>query len=450
MPFKLQVTGGAPLSGSVTISGAKNAALPLMAAALLAPGKTVLHNVPDLSDVRLMCEILEVLGCETHYDNDTVTIDVQSEEITVAPYELVSEMRASFCVLGPLLARRGKADVALPGGCTLGVRPVDLHIKGLKALGAEVTIDAGYVKARGENMRGERIYLGGAMGPSVTGTCNILCAAVLTPGKTIIEEAACEPEVQNLVDMLIAMGANISGGGTPCLTVEGVKELQPVEFHVIPDRIEASTFVAAAAITGSTITLEKVNIDHLGKMIDLYKRMGVTFRRKSDFDLEVTGPNEITPIDVTTLPFPGFPTDVQAQTMAILSLAKGMSVITEKIYPDRFMVISEFNRMGAEIRKEGNMAVVHGVQRLSGCPVKATDLRAGAGLVLAGLVADGVTEVFNIHHIDRGYDCFEGKLTKLGAQIERVEFAAQRRRSDKIAAAREVALKLSDAPKQAA
>ena len=445
MPSKLVVEGGARLEGSVQISGAKNAALPLMAASLLAPGKTILHNVPDLSDVRLMCEILEVLGAKTSYENGRVEIDVQDESVTVAPYELVSEMRASFCVLGPMLARRKEANVALPGGCTLGVRPVDLHIKGFKALGAEVRLDSGYVCADGSKLKGTRIFLGGSMGPSVTGTCNVLCAAVLAEGTTWIEEAACEPEVKNLVDMLIAMGAKIEGGGTPRLKIEGVKELKPVEFTVIPDRIEAGTFVAAAAITRGDVTLEGVRPSLMGKMLDIYRRLGIQITQPTPTSLRVVGPETLSTVDITTLPFPGFPTDMQAQTMAMMAVGQGMSVITEKIYPDRFMIISEYNRMGANIRKEGNLAIIHGVDRLTGCPVKATDLRAGAGLVLAGLRAEGMTEVHAIHHIDRGYDGFEHKLNGLGANVQRVIFQPRRRLSDKIVAAKEEAARFGKA-----
>lgn len=435
VPHKLIVEGGHSLSGSVRISGAKNAALPLMAAALLARGRTTLRNVPDLTDVRLMCEILNELGARTSYRDGTVTIDVIDETSTVAPYELVSEMRASFCVLGPLLARRGRADVALPGGCVLGLRPVDLHIKGLSALGAKVSIEKGQVRAEGQRMRGARIYLGGAMGPSVTGTANVLCAAVLTPGITVIEEAACEPEVENLSNMLVAMGAKIQGGGTPRITVEGVKELRPVEFSVIADRIEAGTFIAAAGITGSTITLTGIGMDHFGAVIDSFGEAGIVIESAGESSVRVIGPEKLKPMELTTLPYPGFPTDLQAPTMAMLTLAKGMSVITERIYPDRFMVIQEYHRMGAKIRKEGSMAIIRGVPKLSGCPVKATDLRAGAGLLIAGLVAEGQTELHNVFHVDRGYDRIEDKLRSLGAKIDRVEFMPRRRSSDQARAA---------------
>ncbi len=430
MPYKLVIEGGKKLRGEVEISGAKNAALPMMAAALLARGKTVLRNVPNLSDVRLMCEILEELGCETVLEDDSVTIDVLDESKKVAPYEMVSEMRASFCVLGPLLARRGYAEVAMPGGCVLGVRPIDLHIKGFQALGAEVEVGEGYVRADGEKMQGNNVFLGGAMGPSVTGTCNILCAAVLTPGTTVIEQAACEPEVQALVGMLRAMGANIRGGGTPQIVIQGVEELKPVETSIPPDRIEAGTFIVAAAMTQGDVTLHKVEPAHLGSVIDQFQSIGIEFQRVGPKDLRIIGPDKIKAHDFTTLPYPGFPTDLQSPTMAMMMLAEGISLITEKVYPDRFMHIPEYNRMGGLIRKEGNHAIIHGVKGLSGCPVKATDLRAGSGMVLAGLVADGQTEVHNVYHIDRGYEGIELKLQGLGAQVERFEIIPRRRKSD--------------------
>jgi len=435
VPHKLIVEGGHRLSGSVQVSGAKNAALPLMAAALLARGRTVLHNVPDLTDVRLMCDILEELGATTSFERGTVVIDVRDESQTVAPYELVSEMRASFCVLGPLLARRGRADVALPGGCTLGLRPVDLHIKGLKALGADIEMRGGQVRADGENMQGARLYLGGAMGPSVTGTANVLCAAVLTPGVTIIEEAACEPEIENLANMLIAMGARVTGGGTPRITIEGVSELRPVEFTVIPDRIEAGTFITAAAITGSEITLTGIGMDYFAAVSDAFTEAGVGLRSRGRDAVVVTGPERIKAVDITTLPYPGFPTDLQAPTMAMLCLADGVSIIHEKIYPDRFGVIQEYHRMDANIRKEGNLAIVQGVRELHGCPVRASDLRAGAGLLVAGLAAQGRTELHNVFHVDRGYDRIEQKLSSLGARIQREEFMPRRRAGDRARAA---------------
>lgn len=402
----------------------------MMAAALLARGRTVLRNVPDLTDVRLMCEILDELGAETSFEDGVVVIDVLDESSTVAPYELVSEMRASFCVLGPLLARRKRADVAMPGGCVLGVRPVDLHIKGFRALGAEIEVEAGYVRAHGEEMQGAHVSLGGSMGPSVTGTCNILTAAVLTPGTTVIEEAACEPEVQSLVSMLCAMGAKVQGGGTPRLVVEGVKELRPVDFEVMPDRIEAGTFIVAAAMTRGDVVLDNVCVEHLGCMLDRFSNVGIKFKRDGIRSLRVKGPKKLAPMDLTTLPYPGFPTDLQAPTMAMLAATPGISFVCEKIYPDRFMHISEFNRMGANIRKEHNIAIINGVDKLSGCPVKATDLRAGAGLILAGLVAEGETEILEVKFIDRGYEGIENKLAAIGAKIKRIGFRPRRRRTD--------------------
>ena len=434
MPAKFLVTGGRRLQGEVTVSGSKNATLPMMAAALLAKGPTVLRNVPQLSDVSLMSEILECLGAQvSRPEPGTLVIDVIDESPIVAPYELVSAMRASFCVLGPLLARRGQAHVSMPGGCVLGVRPVDLHMKGIAALGSEISVERGFVVARGRP-KGGRVYLGGAMGPSVTGTCNTLSAAVLAEGVSIIEEAACEPEVQNLVAMLNAMGARIRGGGTPRLVIEGVDELHPVEFEVIPDRIECGTLILAGAITRGDIVIEHCEPDHLGAVLDKYAEIGIRIERKDASTLRVRMDGPARSVDMVTLPYPGFPTDLQSPTMALLALGEGFSMITDKVYPDRFMHIPEYNRLGANIRKQANSAIVQGVERLSGCPVAATDLRAGAGLVLLGLAAEGMTEIHKTRHIDRGYEGLERKLASLGAEISRVEFVPARRLGDSRAA----------------
>jgi UDP-N-acetylglucosamine 1-carboxyvinyltransferase len=431
MPSKYTIHGGAPLTGSVTVSGSKNAALPMMAAALLARGATVLRNVPDLSDVRLMAEILERLGARvTLFDNPgEVVIDVQDETGLVAPYELVSEMRASFCVLGPLLARRGEAHVSQPGGCTLGERPVDLHIKGIQAIGSEVSFEHGNVIARGRPIGG-RVYLGGAMGPSVTGTANVMCAAVLGSGVTIIDQAACEPEIANLAQMLIAMGARIQGAGSSRLVIEGVNELRPVNFEVIPDRIETGTLMIAAAITRGDVTLERCDPDVLLALLDKFQEMRVGVERLDKSTLRVTCPKRPRTADIATLPYPGFPTDLQSPLMALLCVSDGHAIVEEKIYPERFMHVPEYRRLGANIRKQFNTCIVSGVEKLSGAPVAATDLRAGAGLVLLGLVADGETEVHKISHIDRGYDRLEEKLTSLGAQMQRHEFFPRRRATD--------------------
>ncbi len=435
MPSKYVIQGGQTLSGNVTISGSKNAALPMMAAALLAKGATVLRNVPDLSDVRLMAHILETLGCDVTLfpQPGVVVIDVVDETPVKAPYELVSEMRASFCVLGPLLSRRGEAQVSQPGGCTLGERPVDLHVKGIAAIGSQVTFERGDVVAKGRPTGG-RVYLGGAMGPSVTGTGNVMCAATMGTGVTVIDQAACEPEIVNLAEMLIAMGARITGHGTSRIVVEGVRELHPVTFDVIPDRIEAGTFMIAAAITRGDITLEKCDPDVMLALFDKFAEMGVPHERLDATTLRVNCPKRAKAADMTTLPYPGFATDLQSPLMALLCVSEGYALVEEKIYPERFMHVPEYRRLGAEIRKQFNTAIVTGVTRLQGAPVAATDLRAGAGLILLGLVAEGQTDVLKISHVDRGYDNFHGKLSQLGASIQRVDYQPMRRASDRRAA----------------
>lgn len=435
MPSKYVIHGGQTLRGNVTVSGSKNAALPMMAAALLAKGCTVLRNVPDLSDVRLMAHILETLGCEVTLfpQPGVVAINVVDESPVKAPYELVSEMRASFCVLGPLLSRRGEAHVSQPGGCTLGERPVDLHVKGIAAIGSQVTFERGDVVAKGRPTGG-RVYLGGAMGPSVTGTGNVMCAATMGTGVTVIDQAACEPEIVNLAEMLIAMGAKVTGHGTSRIVVEGVRELHPVTFDVIPDRIEAGTFMIAAAITRGDITLEKCDPEVMLALFDKFAEMGVPHERLDATTLRVNCPNRARAADMTTLPYPGFATDLQSPLMALLCVSEGYALVEEKIYPERFMHVPEYRRLGAEIRKQFNTAIVTGVTRLQGAPVAATDLRAGAGLILLGLVAEGMTEVLKISHVDRGYDNFHGKLSQLGASIQRVDYQPMRRASDRRAA----------------
>ncbi len=425
----LIVEGGKPLQGAVRPSGAKNAALPILAAALLADGRSVIENVPDLSDVRLMLAILRELGCRVEHSPDgTVECDVldASDATSVASYELVSKMRASFCVLGPLLARRGWARVSLPGGCSIGLRPVDLHLKGLEALGAEIHLERGYVEARapGGRLRGARIYLGGANGSSVLGTEHIMMAAALAEGKSVIECAACEPEIEDLAKYLNAMGATITGAGTPRITVTGVPSLRGARHRVIPDRIEAGTFLIGAAMTGGCITVEEARSEHLPALFDTLRRAGrgleISEGRggiRIERDPDAPRPKSF---DVTTLPYPGYPTDLQAQAMAYLSVADGIGVITEKVFPDRYQHLAELARMGAKVRKEGNCAIVAGVGELTGAPVRATDLRASAALVLAGLVAKGETHVHHLHHLDRGYERFVEKLAGLGANLRRV------------------------------
>lgn len=416
---KFVIEGGRSLKGTVRVSGSKNAALPILAATILADGKCVIKNVPELRDVTTMCEILARLGVVTRRREDkSIEVEVRSEKEIIAPYELVSTMRASVCVLGPLLAKRRKAQVSLPGGCVIGIRPIDLHLKGLAGLGADIRIEHGYVVANAEKLIGTEVYLGGAFGSTVTGTANLMMAATLAKGTTIIENAACEPEVQDLAMFLNKMGARISGIGTHRLTIHGVESLTGTEYEIIPDRIEAGTFMVASAMTGGDVTVEGARAEHLGALIDSLRIVGATTERLTN-GIRTIGHGSIRPTDVTTLPYPGFPTDLQAQFTALLSIAEGISVITEKIYPDRFMHIAELARMGARIRKEGPSAIIHGVRKLHGAPVMASDLRASASLVLAGLVAEGTTEVQRIYHLERGYERFEEKLTSLGAKIRR-------------------------------
>jgi UDP-N-acetylglucosamine 1-carboxyvinyltransferase len=411
---------GRKLNGKVKISGAKNAALPIMAASLLVDGKVTLRNVPDLRDIKSIGEILRLLGMRVERTADT-TVELETVDDTKveAPYELVSTLRASICTLGPLLARRGRARVSMPGGCIIGVRPIDLHLKGLRALGADIEIKHGYIEARAKRLRGAEIYLGGPYGSSVLGTANVMMAAVLAEGETVIENAACEPEVQDLAHFLNRCGARIEGIGRPILVIRGVKRLRGASYRVIPDRIEAGTFLIAGAITRSRITVTNVRARHLAAFLDKMRSCGVEFARRGN-SIEVIPPRRPKAVDLITLPYPGYPTDLQAQIMAYITCAKGISLITEKIYPDRFMHVAELSRMGADIRKEGSSAIVHGIERLSGAQVMASDLRASAALVLAGLVAQGTTEVGRVYHIDRGYERIEEKLNALGAKIERV------------------------------
>lgn len=413
------IEGGRPLSGAIACQGAKNAALPMMAAALLTDEPVTLAGVPDLADVRTMVTILESLGVQAVREGSTLTLRTVDARPFTAPYELVSTMRASFCVLGPLLARRRRAEVALPGGCVIGVRPVDLHVKGLAQLGAGLTVERGFVVGHAPALHGARVYLGGAFGSTVTGTANVLMAATLAKGTTIIENAACEPEIEELGRMLQAMGAKIEGVGTHRLIINGVGGLKGAMWNVIPDRIEAGTFMAAAAITGGDVTVTNVRPDHLTAVFEVMREMGIRLEILES-SVRVTSNGMFHPVEITTLPYPGFPTDVQAQFMAILTVADGISVVTEKIYPDRFMHVAEFGRMGARIRKEGPMAIVHGVRELRGAPVMASDIRASAGLVVAGLRAVDPTEIQRVYHIDRGYEKIEERLTGIGARIQRV------------------------------
>jgi len=416
-----RIEGGHALHGEVALSGAKNAALPIMAAAVLARGKTTLHNVPRLRDIATMIKMLNALGLRAEWIGpNSLELEVVDEEPYCAPYDLVKTMRASVCVLGPLLARRRHARVAHPGGCVIGVRPIDLHIKGLRALGAAVDIEHGDIIAEAVQLFGNEIYLGGPCGSTVLGTANVLSAAVLAEGHTIIEDAACEPEICELSRFLNKMGAKISRIGTKRLEIEGVEELHGAEFTIPPDRIEAGTFMVAGAITGGNILIKDLRREHMGAVLDAFRNIGVEMIAEPG-GMRVIGPDKFQHVDLVTGPFPALPTDMQAQLMAMLSLADGISVITERIYPDRFMHVAELNRMRANIRKEGASAIVQGVEYLSGAPVMASDLRASAALVLAGLVARGTTTVGRVYHIDRGYEQIEKKLAALGARIERLE-----------------------------
>ena len=453
------IRGGKPLHGRVRVDGAKNSALPIMAAALMADGETLLRDVPNLVDVTTLADLLRSLGLRVERQPDrSLAMEVIDARPVIAEYELVRKMRASFCVLGPLLARRGRACVSLPGGCNIGDRPIELHLKGLRALGAEIRVERGYVIAEVKRLHGNRIYLGGPFGSTVTGTCNVMCAATLAEGETIIEAAACEPEVIDLGNMLNAMGAKISGLGTPILRIEGVDRLTGVEHTVIPDRIEAATLMIASAITGGCVELENVNLTHMTAVVEKLREIGVRIeladdsptpldqlnaidaligsldedatllvppprRRVADNHpvLRIEAPLELRAVDATALPYPGLPTDVQAQFMSLLSLASGISVVTDKVFPDRFLHAAELVRLGATIRREGPSAIISGVRQLSGACVMASDLRASAALVLAGLAAEGETVVKRIYHLDRGYESLERKLNFLGADISRIE-----------------------------
>ncbi len=418
---KLIIEGKIPLRGEVAVSGSKNSLLPILAATLLTKGRCVIKNAPDLRDTHSMLRILRFLGVSCDFKNHTVCIRPNGADKFEAPYKLVSTMRASFCVLGPLVARVKKAKVSLPGGCVIGLRPVDLHLKGLAKLGAKIQVKEGYVYAETKQLKGEHIYLGGSFGSSVLATANVMMAATLARGVTIIENAACEPEVVDLARFLIKMGAKIKGEGSPCIEVKGVKELHGVEYEIIPDRIEAATLIMAAVITRGEIFVKGAKHEHLTAVIEKLRDVGAHLKVCKDGIFVKKTTRSFKPFDAVTLPYPGFPTDVQAQFMTLMSLVPGISIITEKIYPDRFMHVAELARMGARIRREGPHAVVHGVQQLSAAPVMASDLRASAALVLAGLVACGKTEVSRIYHLDRGYERLDEKLRALGAKIERVK-----------------------------
>ena len=413
------IKGGVPLHGEVTISGSKNAALPILAATLLTDEPCVIRRVPDLSDTRFMVQILQSLGATAKFENGTVTVNAKKIR-GYADYELVRKMRGSICIAGPLLARLNKARISLPGGCIIGARPINLHLKGFQALGVKTKIEGGYIDATVKKLAGNTLFLGGRAGPTVLGTANVMMAATLADGVTVIESAACEPEVVDLANFLNAMGAQISGAGSPTITITGVKKLHGAEHEVIPDRIEAATFLIAAGATNGQVVVKGARADHLRAVIDKLSEAGVSVER-SGTNLVVRRNGKLKATDITTLPYSGFPTDVQAQMMSLLVLAKGISIITERIFESRFMHVSELARLGADIEIEGPSAIVKGGKPLSGAPVMASDLRASAALVIAGLAAKGSTQVNRIYHLDRGYEQMDVKLRKLGARIQRIE-----------------------------
>ena len=414
------IEGPVRISGSVSINGSKNACLPIMAATILAPGKSVLKAVPQLSDISVCEKLLQHLGCKiTRDQNGDLCIDSTVIDNPVGEYEIVRMMRASICILGPLLARCGRAEVSMPGGCAIGDRPVNIHVRGLRELGAQIHLKNGYIIAEAPNgLKGKDIFMGGPFGSTVLGTANVLMAATLAKGRTVLESAACEPEIKDLANCLNKMGARITGIGSPRLIIEGVKELKPVEYEVIPDRIEAGTFMVAAAITESELRLRNCRLDDMMAVVDRFRNIGVTVDVEGD-GCVVARKGTIRTTDITTQPYPGFPTDLQAQFMVLLSLAEGNSIIIEKIFPDRFMHVAELSRMAADLRKEGPVVIVAGVKTLIAAPVMASDLRASAALVLAGLAAEGTTIINRVYHIDRGYEKIEERLNPLGAKITR-------------------------------
>ncbi len=413
---KIVVEGGRRLEGSVPISGAKNAALPILAASLLTDGTCRFTNVPDLQDIRSILQLLQSLGVRAERQADTVVLNAASLASSEAPYDLVRKMRASILVLGPLLARLQHARVSLPGGCAIGARPINLHLKGLALLGAEIDLQHGYVDARAKRLKGAEIYFDTV---SVTGTENILMAAVLAEGVTVLRNAAREPEVVALAEVLNQMGARIEGAGTAVIKVVGVDELHSVETAIIPDRIEAGTFMVAAALTAGDVTLTDCEIEHLGAVRDKLVQAGARVEQTSGGGIRIQGRRRIDSLDIRTQTYPGFPTDMQAQFMVLMSVAGGQSIITETIFENRFIHVSELKRLGADIVVSGKTAVIRGQPSLSGAPVMASDLRASASLILAGLVAEGVTEVNRVYHLDRGYERIEAKLQQLGASIWR-------------------------------
>jgi len=416
---KIRIHGGRSLSGSIKISGSKNSALPILAATLLTKEPCTIRRVPDLSDTNYMLQILKHLGAEVERASGTVNIAAVRIE-SVAPYDVVRKMRASVCVIGPLLGRCKEATVSMPGGCVIGDRPIDLHLKGFEALGAAVRVEGGNIKVFAPKLTGAVVNLRGKFGPTVLGTDNVMMAAALADGTTVIEGAAQEPEVVDLADFLNKMGAKIEGAGTRRIIVEGVKELHGTEHDIIPDRIEAGTFLVAGAIAGNGITIKRADPQHVTAVTDALSTCGFRIETKKDA-ISVFPNGAAKPLELATEPYPGFPTDMQAQMCALLSTTKGISVITENVFPQRYMHVAELKRMGAHVDLEGSTAVIQGVDNLLGAPVMASDLRASAALVLAGLKAEGITEVSRVYHIDRGYEHLDEKLSELGAEIERVK-----------------------------
>jgi UDP-N-acetylglucosamine 1-carboxyvinyltransferase len=414
---KILVQGGRRLQGTVQVSGAKNAALPILASALLCDGLNTFTNVPVLRDIQSTLQLLSHLGVRCSMEGHTVQVDAAGLNNDEAPYDLVRKMRASILVLGPLVARLKKARVSLPGGCAIGARPINLHLRGLELLGARIDLSHGYVEAVCEQLRGAEIYFDMV---TVTGTENIMMAAVLAQGTTVLRNAACEPEVKALADVLNQMGARIQGAGTPEIVIQGVERLQPVSAAIIPDRIETGTLMTAAALTQGDVTIQAAEPEHLEAVIHKLRLAGAQID-VSGSQIRVQGQSPIQSVDIKTLPYPGFPTDMQAQFMVLMAVAQGTSLISETIFENRFIHVSELQRMGADITVTGNSALVKGVEHLSGAPVMATDLRASACLILAGLVSDNTTEVNRVYHLDRGYEALEAKFHQLGAAIQRVK-----------------------------
>ena len=414
---KIVIRGGERLIGEMEVSGSKNAVLPIFAASLLAEGENLFHQVPNLMDVRTIIRVLSNLGVKVGKEEKSYRVDATDISTHEAPYELVKTMRASVLVLGPLVARVGKARVSLPGGCAIGARPVNLHLMGLEALGAKIEIRHGYIEAEAHGLRGASITFDI---PTVTGTENLMMAAVVAKGKTTLQNAAMEPEVMELADVLTKMGAKIKGAGTSVIEIEGVRSLHAIEHTVIPDRIEAGTLMVAAGLTRGNIKLLRCPLHHMEAIVKKLRQSGMEIEPEGD-GARVVGNRRIRSVDVKTLPYPGFPTDMQAQFMVLMSLAKGLSVISETIFENRFIHVSELIRMGADIRIVGNSAIIQGVENLSGAPVMASDLRASASLVVAGVGAEGVTEVSRVYHLDRGYEGLDKKLAQLGANIKRIK-----------------------------